>query len=160
MANFCLSLKRSQKRKHSRHSRHMATNRYLGTRTHEARGPPEMPHGGADQVWRWEWRRSRLGPSCRSKCSTEKRMFVCVCHECGAAHAGSLWDSWAVKTNRELRLANIMLNIAPSAAEGANELIDPKKRSSCPVWDAPIPNPFLFRGNKSASDHYFPASVR
>ena len=41
----------------------------MGTRTRQARGPQETPHGGADRVWRWGGRRTRRGPSSRSRWS-------------------------------------------------------------------------------------------
>ena len=41
----------------------------MGTRTRQARGPQETPHGGADRVWRWGERRTRRGPSSRPRWS-------------------------------------------------------------------------------------------
>lgn len=41
----------------------------MGTRTRQARGPQETPHCGADRVWRWGGRRTRRGPSSRSRWS-------------------------------------------------------------------------------------------
>lgn len=35
----------------------------MGTRTHEARGPRETPHSGADQSRWWGWRRTRSEPT-------------------------------------------------------------------------------------------------
>ncbi len=35
----------------------------MGTRTRQARGPREKPHGGADQARWWGWRRTRSEPT-------------------------------------------------------------------------------------------------
>ncbi len=79
MKSFCLNLRKSQRERHSRPNPTRLMKCNLGTRTHKARGPQETPHCGADQVRRWEWRRSRLGPSCRTRCSAVLSKTVCAC---------------------------------------------------------------------------------